>query len=234
MPPRDQKMMLALLLLLQAARASSLQLGCGVAFDVAPELRARGSLESWHARARDALQLANRELQMHASSLLFYVAAVRAAEIGVFATAGQTLAAYAAQTPNSTCVHVLLAQRNVGDIIGLAFVDGRCTADRSYAVVFDALSPSFRQTLLHELLHVVGADHTEDDATSVLAPRLSFSLQLPDEPGWTPLANATRQGCETENLDLAPPSRIGWVLFFASVIFAVACSRFRPRPPGRA
>ena len=224
-------MLLLLLLLLPAAATTTSQtsslLGCGVAFDIAPELRAQGSLESWHARASAALQLANRELRLHASNLLFFVHSVRAVEIGIYATPGQTLAAYAAATPNITCVHVLLASRNVGSVIGLAYVDGRCSADRSYAVVFDALSPSFRQTLLHELLHVAGAEHTEDDATSVLAPRLSFSLQLPDETG--PLVNATRKGCETDGRKLQPPSRLGWVLFFAAVIFVVTCSRFLSR-----
>lgn len=226
--------LLPLLAAVATAAAQQQQLGCGVAFDIAPELRTHGSLESWQTRARAALELANRELQMHASTLLFFVHSVRAAEIGMYSTPGQTLAAYAAQTPNVTCVHVLLAARNVGDVIGLAFVDGRCSADRSYAVVFDALSASFRQTLLHELLHVVGADHTEDDATSVLAPRLSFSLRLPDEPGWTPVVNATRQGCETDGGKLQPPTRLGWILFFATVIFVVSCSRFLPRPPPRA
>jgi magnesium-transporting ATPase (P-type) len=136
-------------------------------------------------------------------------------------------AVYAAQTPNVTCAHMLLTSRNVGSVIGLAFVDGRCSADRSYAVIFNALSPWFRQTMLHELLHVVGADHTEDDATSVLAPRLSFSLQLPDDV--QPLVNATRKGCETDGQKLQPPSRVGWVLFFAVVIFVVTCSRFLTR-----
>ena len=223
---RDRMLALLLLLAAHSVLAGRL-LGCGVAFDIAPELRVHGSLESWHTRVRFALDLANRELRMHDSELLFYVQTVRAAEIGVFRTAGQTLAAYAAATPATACVHVLLTQRNVGEIIGLAFVDGRCSADRSYAVVFDARSSTFRQTLLHELLHVVGADHTEDDATSVLAPRLSFSLQLPDERGWTPMVNATPQGCETTDiLDFEPASRVGWIMLFAAVIFIAACTRF--------
>jgi hypothetical protein len=218
-------MMLLLLLLLAAAAQALLPLGCGVVFDIAPELRARGSLESWHTRARFALELANRELAMHNSRLFFHVHAVRASEIGMYSTAAATLAGYAALTPATGCVHVLMTARNVGNIIGLAFVDGRCSTDRSYAVIFDALDASYRQTLLHELLHVVGADHTEDDATSVLAPRLSYSLALTDEPGWTPMVNDTRQGCETTSVT-QPPSRIGWILFFAAVITAVSCLRF--------
>lgn len=185
--------MLLLLLLVGGVAATNLE--CAVAFDVAPELRARASLEYWAVQAYRAVSLMNRELRMHGSGLFFAVHSVTAIELGHYGTPANTLAAYAAERPVAACVHLLLSQRDFNSIIGLAYVDKRCTS-MAFAAVFDAADDaSFRQTAFHEILHVVGADHTEDDATSVLAPALAWNMGLTDDPHWA--LNTTRRGCET-------------------------------------
>jgi hypothetical protein len=171
---------------------------CPVVFDIAPEARQRASLEDWMYFASRTVRLANRELRFHNSKILLAVYGVNSSSLGIYATPSLTLAAYAASRPAITCIHVLVSDRKFQSrIIGLAYVDGRCSATRSYAAVFDAFEDHARQTVFHELLHVLGAEHTESDATSVLAPLLSYNFALPDEPDWSPAVNLTAQGCET-------------------------------------
>jgi len=191
------------LLLLAAASVTRATLLCSVAFDVTPEARLSVSLEGWRTHVYRTIQAANRELRMHDSNLLLAIHSVQPISLGVYATPSATLAAYAATRPAQACVHLLISSRRFADdsrTIGLAYVDSRCSATRSYAAVFDAFSSGARQTAFHEILHVLGAEHTEDDATSVLAPMLSYNFALPDQPGWQPARNATAQGCETDEL----------------------------------
>jgi hypothetical protein len=186
--------MLALFVLSIAVVAAGAVLDCPVAFDVAPELRERASMARWTAEAHFVVSLMNRELRMHGSALLFSVHSVSALDIGLYGTPSATLAAYASGRPAVACVHLLLSQRSFSGIIGLAYVDKRCTA-QAFAAVFDGASrDTFRQTAFHEILHVVGLEHAEDDATSVMAPALAWNFGLGDDPSLS--INATRRGCE--------------------------------------
>lgn len=197
---RLPNMLLILLVVLAASvtRSNGL-LACQVVFDIAPEARTHASLEAWRHFAIKAIHTANRELLLHHSKLLLSFHSVQASSIGIYSTPSQTLASYAASRPAVACVHLLVSNRRFDTgVIGLAYVDGRCSLTRSFAAIFDAFKSHSRQTILHEVLHVIGASHTEDDATSVLAPFLSYNMALTDVADWTPAVNMTPQGCEID------------------------------------
>jgi hypothetical protein len=154
---------------------------CRIGLDIAPELQQVASLDHWRELAEAAVRRANSELRLGGITVRLQIADVQPISVAAALTAGSVLAHYAVARPNTngSCMRVMLANRKMTEdgsqILGIAYVRVACTP-QALAVVFIGTSKFFELVFFHEVMHVLGAEHSEQ--SSVMSPNIAFTMEL--------------------------------------------------------